>query len=1085
MADNTIDSLNIEITAGVTDAVKAVQRAKRNLKGLEDVISRVDKIKANFTTLKNFSEVMKGLSNLEEVTESVKIARRRIRSLETLVLRVSNIKFDDSGIGEFTKSMKQLAGIGGGERMTAAVANIRALANAKAFQSPLQVPEPPQTIEDIRRITDAAYERYKNRNQNLRKTGPIASGGSAVDWDEVKRDQAAVEEYINVYAAGMDKLGKKTKKNAALFDELAKKAWAASERVREMYGVEVQTQTNRFSDMIKNLRKQLGFSGDIKSSGLVDKLKEISALLFEKKTRSRYGMLSMLGRSLMFSTFYRGISLVTQGLREGTDNLYQYSKAAGSAFAPALDAMSTSMLYLKNSIAAAAAPLIQTLSPAIDFIVDKIVSFTNVLNQLFAKLSGASTWTRATKIQKDYADALGDTASEAKKAKNILVGFDELNIFDPVSGDSSSKFTGANPDPTTMFEEMDISTVNADISKFADKIKEIATSVTEEFENVKEKIGNVMDFLGIDFNDILTTVGAVGAAILGWKLAQDFVSGIAALASTVAALKVPISLALSIGGLKLFSDNLDELIAGNGDWKNVIGAVLGASMNIAGMTWLFGTSGLVISLATLLELSGWKLIKDAVNRFKSGEGGWTKWIEAGVGAALIAGGVILTSLMFGPAGLVLGIGTVVAIAITDIIRDKNKETANITAQINKQLDDVFANHRYNRAVYVDLTTRINQNVVDFTEIQTNLALIQEKVDAAFALNDIPVEERSSYEAERLKQLVEDLQGSNIKITVDEEGSIANSRAEVQGMIEDLKQMYEVRALGDLWTESLKNQYEAQAAVKKASDDLATANDTLEEAQKALYDKMPDWVKSTLGVRDASEVTSDALSLVHGGSENLLAILTTGTGLIDTLKRAEEGVENARDDFADLYEVEKEATQRSGEIKDAMDKLISPTKDSAAAVKNLGDNLSELKNAKVDIDLNVDTRELDNAIEKMQTTFQVKGVQKSNARYNSDRYQAMASGGVAYRPTHALIGEYAGASSNPEIVTPQDLMFETMVRANEASNAGTNALLRKILNAVEESGGGETTVTITTADVVAALDRKNRRVGKTVVPVAVN
>lgn len=1073
MADNTIDSLNIEITAGVADAVKAVQRAKRNLKGLEEVISRVDKLKANFTALKNFSEAMRGLSELSKVTESVREANRGMRSLESLVSRVSNIKFDNSGINEFTKSMKQLAGIGGGERMTAAVANIRAVANSGAFRSPLQVPEPPQTIEDIRRITDAAAERYKNRNQNLRTSGPIASGGSAVDWDAVKRDQAAVTEYINVYAEGLEKLGKKTKRNAALFDELAKKAQAASDRVREMYGVEVQTQTNRFSDMIKNLRKQLGFSGDIKSSGLVDKLKEISALLFEKKTMSRRGILSILRRSLMFSTFYRGISLVTQGLKEGTDNLYQYSKAAGSAFAPALDAMSTSMLYLKNSIAAAAAPLIQTLSPAIDFVVDKIVSFTNVLNQLFAKLSGASTWTRATKIQKDYADALGDTASEAKKAKNILVGFDELNIFDPVSGDSSSSFTGANPDPTTMFEEMDISTVNADISKFADKIKEIATSVTEEFEKVKEKIGNVMDFLGIDFGDILTTAGAIGAAILGWKLAQDFVSGVSALASTVAALKVPISLALSIGGLKLFSDNLDELIAGTGDWKNVIGAVLGAAMNIAGMTWLFGTSGLVISLATLLELSGWKLIKDAVSKFRDGEGGWSTWIEAGVGAVLAAAGVTAATLMFGTAGLVISLGALLTLAFSEIKANADEKfwKSEIGREVKRIQDTANENYDYS----VNLLLEIDKIDTPVAELEEKFSTLRTMVDEAFSLNDIPAEDRTSEEASRLKALVEGINEMDIIKLEFDGSSITSTKEETNALIDDTLRYYQTLAYQDAYIEAFKKNAEAVQELESAQGDLNEAQSLVNEYAETFYNSTPDWIKDLLGIKDASEAADSKILGMAGSLEALVG-------------KGKDWLGVASDEEVQFYKNEKalrEAQDAVEKNKDAIDNLTEAVKVSKEKVDYYGDALGKLQDTEIDIGMNVDTRELDDAIDKLETKFEIKSVQKSNARYNSDRYQAMASGGVAYRPTHALIGEYAGASSNPEIVTPQDLMFETMVRANEASNAGTNALLRKILNAVEESGGGETTVTITTADVVAALDRKNRRVGKTVVPVAVN
>ena len=52
--------------------------------------------------------------------------------------------------------------------------------------------------------------------------------------------------------------------------------------------------------------------------------------------------------------------------------------------------------------------------------------------------------------------------------------------------------------------------------------------------------------------------------------------------------------------------------------------------------------------------------------------------------------------------------------------------------------------------------------------------------------------------------------------------------------------------------------------------------------------------------------------------------------------------------------------------------------------------------------------------------------------------ALADGGVLTSPTPVLAGEYPGAKSNPEIVTPQSLMYETNLKANVP-----------VLNAIEE------------------------------------
>lgn len=57
---------------------------------------------------------------------------------------------------------------------------------------------------------------------------------------------------------------------------------------------------------------------------------------------------------------------------------------------------------------------------------------------------------------------------------------------------------------------------------------------------------------------------------------------------------------------------------------------------------------------------------------------------------------------------------------------------------------------------------------------------------------------------------------------------------------------------------------------------------------------------------------------------------------------------------------------------------------------------------------------------------------------SFRIPTMASGGVVDAPTLALIGEYMGASNNPEIVTPQNIMRETMLEALGAFTGGSTA-----------------------------------------------
>lgn len=188
--------------------------------------------------------------------------------------------------------------------------------------------------------------------------------------------------------------------------------------------------------------------------------------------------------SRLFSAFkrialYRAIRFVfsqlTNAMKEGINNLYQYSSLMGTEFAGSMDRLATSFLYLKNSMGAAASPLINALAPAIDFAIDKIVELLNWFNQLVSRLRGASTWTKAVKYATSYAgaaeSAAGSTRKAAKALKDYTIGIDELNVIRPDDDTGSGGGGGggaATPDYSKMFEEAPI---DEGISDFADRLK--------------------------------------------------------------------------------------------------------------------------------------------------------------------------------------------------------------------------------------------------------------------------------------------------------------------------------------------------------------------------------------------------------------------------------------------------------------------------------------------------------------------------------------------------------------------------------------------------------------------------------------
>lgn len=217
------------------------------------------------------------------------------------------------------------------------------------------------------------------------------------------------------------------------------------------------------------------------------------------------------------------LSNITQAFKEGIDNLYEYSRVMGTTFHNAMDSLATDALYLKNSLGAMAAPLIEALAPAIDYITEKLVNLFNLIGMIFAKLTGKDTYTRAIKKAVEYGDA---TEEAAQKQKDFMLGLDELNVFKEDSGsgsDMGSEFAD-------MFEEVPIDNIGdlfgemfdpfkkawenvgqqtVDSIKYAfDELKQLGKSVGESFKEVWLN-GTGQETI----EDLLLIVGNVSTAV--------------------------------------------------------------------------------------------------------------------------------------------------------------------------------------------------------------------------------------------------------------------------------------------------------------------------------------------------------------------------------------------------------------------------------------------------------------------------------------------------------------------------------------------------------------------------------------------
>lgn len=217
-----------------------------------------------------------------------------------------------------------------------------------------------------------------------------------------------------------------------------------------------------------------------------------------------------LGRfwnSIKRIAFYRAIrsalKSITQGFAEGIENLYYWSQAWDTSFAPKMDQLATAQLYLKNGFASMWSPLIEYAIPIIDTVIDRMVDMFNVVQELFAKLTGAATWNKAVKYPVTYKDALDDAAGSAKALNNILMDFDEINAINtPKSGSRGS--AGDEKDYSKMFELVQTNVSSSPFGRLGTFFEDIAGKVEYAIGTVKQFAGF---FKGLNFDPMQESAG--------------------------------------------------------------------------------------------------------------------------------------------------------------------------------------------------------------------------------------------------------------------------------------------------------------------------------------------------------------------------------------------------------------------------------------------------------------------------------------------------------------------------------------------------------------------------------------------------
>ena len=336
-----------------------------------------------------------------------------------------------------------------------------------------------------------------------------------------------------------------------------------------------------------------------------------------KKTISATGLLKKLGKAFdpitskvrnLFTTIkkritYRAlngiISAITGGFKEGVQNVYAYSQMMGTSFAKSMDSLATSYLYLKNSIGAAAAPIITMLVPFVEKAIDKFVELLNAINMVFSRLSGSNEWTHAVKYPTTFADGMGKATKAAKELKKTLLGIDEIHKLD----DNSTSATASGVSSTAakyqfVTDELDVKRADELVKKFK-LILGIAGGIGLAIAAWKIT-SSVVNFFGLlsqikGTNTTATQVGDAGTSALNGKLksiAKDLAWGLVIIAEVAVAAGLVVGAVWGLGVMLEQVGKAWEPVIANGKTVAIaMGIGVGVLAAVGAVTALLGSVG--------------------------------------------------------------------------------------------------------------------------------------------------------------------------------------------------------------------------------------------------------------------------------------------------------------------------------------------------------------------------------------------------------------------------------------------------------------------------------------------------------------
>lgn len=515
-----LDTENVDTYGkAYVNLVYKIKKAENELKALKQVSTPFDP-----TSLKNM-KIQRGdtgentvnpvaaettstsSTNVQKIAESAKVASEEVRKLGQELNNVSTSENVSKPVSGFEELKSEII------RTKEAIATLGNI--------PSQVKEIPGKIKEIfgnlkMKIQESSGVKMQPPDSSEIETtlkriqSEIAITKEAIRQAFSAGDLAGVEEL----SAGLKELEKSQRAYTKLKESVYGAAQSGNAVTRAFQAIgSIGNKANNLAKGFDKVQKSVANARKMASKAIhpFRTLKELMGGV--SSGGNGMGLGRMIGSSILFSSIFGAISQIKQAVKEGSDNLVQYS----DTYNKSISGMVSSLLYLKNAWAAAFAPIINVVAPYVSAFIDMMARALNSVGQFMAALTGKGFVVQAKKAWKDYGASIADTSKNAskglnntndaaKKLKKTIFGFDELNVLTSNDDTGSSGGSGSGsgsgggytgPSPSDMFETIKVPDSMKDL---ADKFKEALakSDFTDIGRMISDKLSNALESIQWD-----------------------------------------------------------------------------------------------------------------------------------------------------------------------------------------------------------------------------------------------------------------------------------------------------------------------------------------------------------------------------------------------------------------------------------------------------------------------------------------------------------------------------------------------------------------------------------------------------------